>query len=63
MAVPASELDELEQMFRIEQIQADILLKEQALKLAPRQLFATWIAAAGAAIAAVATAVKVLAGH
>jgi hypothetical protein len=63
MAVPAGELDELEQITRIEQMQVDIRLKEQALKLAPRQLFATWIAAAGAAIAAVATAVKVWVGH
>jgi len=63
MSVSAGDRDELEQMFRIKQMQADIRLKEQALALAPRQLFVSSITAVGAVIAALATAIKLLAGH
>jgi hypothetical protein len=50
MPVSAGDRDELEQMFRIKQMRADIRLKEQAL--APRQLFASSITAIDAVIGA-----------
>jgi hypothetical protein len=63
MAGSANKLDELEQIVRISQMQADIRLKQQGLYLAPRQLFIACAAACGAVVAAVATGIRLFIGH